>query len=389
MPSDTWIKCQIYDSLYVRYINQTGTLLYTTLPTNFNNLNKSVTLDADDIITNGRLTITNNINYDSSNNVDYFPLDISTNGYGSMRIFESIGTAPNATIGSLVLQHADASGASSIVFPSKSAYGLDYASIAYYESISGSVAGSKYNYYRDASSTTSSALVINVQRDVYNSTDPSSIDSIILNAAGSVIIDACGSSVGQTIIQPRGGNVGIGKTNPACALDVSGLVTINGSLFTTALDESALLTTSILSLDLSFSTNFAVINSLGASNWGAVSISANGQYQSAISSAYHYTPTMSASGSIYNSSDFGKTFTINTSAQTTQWTNIKVSSSGKYQIGTTYAGTVYTSNNYGVTWTYQAGLAATAYSTFTVDAVAWDGTRFLVVGESGRAATSP
>jgi predicted acyltransferase (DUF342 family) len=154
-------------------------------------------------------------------------LDISssnTNGYGAMRIYESVkGTVPTASGGSLIIQHADVSGVSSIVFPSTTNYGKDYGSIAYYEA----VYGTKYNYYNTTQSTASSALVVNVQKD--GPADTKTMDSIILQAAGSVIIDAS-----QTILQPKGGPVGIGKTNPnsAYALDVSGIVICNYSTTT-------------------------------------------------------------------------------------------------------------------------------------------------------------
>jgi len=154
-------------------------------------------------------------------------LDISssnTNGYGAMRIYESVkGTVPTASGGSLIIQHADVSGVSSIVFPSTTNYGKDYGSIAYYEA----VYGTKYNYYNTTQSTASSALVVNVQKD--GPVDTKTMDSIILQAAGSVIIDAS-----QTILQPKGGPVGIGKTNPnsAYALDVSGIVICNYSTTT-------------------------------------------------------------------------------------------------------------------------------------------------------------
>ena len=207
-----------------------GRLVVPTITNiNYNNTNVYELIIAEDISLNGRLYVGSGagINFLQGNS---YMLDISgTNAQtGTVRIFEGKGTLPTATTGSLILQHNDASGVSSILFPSKSALGLDYASIAYYESISGGLSGgSKYNYYGDVSSTTSSALVFNVQRDGFNATDVSSIDSIILQATGSIILDACSTTLGQTIIQPRGGNVGIGMTNPQYALDVNGVIRSN------------------------------------------------------------------------------------------------------------------------------------------------------------------
>ena len=185
----------------------------------------------------------------SANAVNTYTLDISSgntnfstgnNPYpGAVRIWEASGTMPTASGGTLVLQHGDVSGVSSIVFPSTTNFGNDYASIAYYESISGGILATttgkqfNYNYYNDASSTSSSALVFNVQSNPYSydtGVDVSFMDNLILQPTGSCIIDACANTVGQTIIQPRGGNVGINKIYPTQALDVSGQIGLSGKI---------------------------------------------------------------------------------------------------------------------------------------------------------------
>jgi hypothetical protein len=151
-----------------------------------------------------------------------YALDISSQGIqGQVRINESVkGTAPSAFGGTLTLQHADISGVSSMVFMSMSNAGNDYGSLAYYDT----VYGTPYNYYRTTKSTASSALVVSCQKDAFMGSDPSSVDSVIIQAAGSVIVDASSSMWGQTLIQPRGGKVGIGKTNPSSTfgIDISG-----------------------------------------------------------------------------------------------------------------------------------------------------------------------
>jgi hypothetical protein len=132
------------------------------------------------------------------------------NGYGAAHIYESIkGTLPTASGGTLVIQHADVSGASSIVFPSTTNY--SYGSVAYYDTVYGVP---EYNYYNTTQSTSSSVLVLKG-------------DPVILQAAGSVIVDTS-----QTLIQPRGGPVGIGKTNPSYALDISGVFNSTQTLTT-------------------------------------------------------------------------------------------------------------------------------------------------------------
>jgi hypothetical protein len=142
-----------------------------------------------------------------------FILDTSSaniNGYGAAHIYESIqGTLPTASGGTLVIQHADVSGVSSIVFPSVTNY--SYGSVAYYDTVYG-VPG--YNYYNTTQSTSSSALVLKGE-------------PVILQAAGSVIVDTS-----QTLIQPGGGPVGIGKTAPSYALDISGVFNSTQTLST-------------------------------------------------------------------------------------------------------------------------------------------------------------
>ena len=80
--------------------------------------------------------------------------------------------------------------------------------------------------------------------------------------------------------------------------------------------------------------------------FAGVSISASGQYQTAVS---HYAET---AGFIYISSDYGVTWT-----QTNQrdyWTDVSISASGQYQTAVSHvetAGFIYISSDYGVTWT--------------------------------------
>jgi hypothetical protein len=114
-----------------------------------------------DVSMNRRVFMNTALNIGRGSGLTGFPyiLDTSsssTGGYGAMRIYEKNGTVPSTSGGSITLQHADASGVSSIVFLSKSNYSKDYGSIAYYDSISGSLTSgaSKYNYYNITKSTT-------------------------------------------------------------------------------------------------------------------------------------------------------------------------------------------------------------------------------------------
>jgi hypothetical protein len=327
------------------------------VPTTVNNtiISNYSLIVAEDISLNGRMYIGNGAGVNFLQGNDYM-LDISgtSNQTGTVRIFEDKGTLPTATTGSLIIQHNDVSGVSSILFPSKSALGLDYASIAYYESISGGLSGgSKYNYYGDVSSTTSSALVFNVQRDAFNATDVSSIDSIILQATGSIILDACASILGQTVIQPRGGNVGIGKTFPQYPLDIHGAVNMSAL----SLNDGSVQLSSQPQMD--FSNNFATTwKAVGTSMPGSalqlngIFLSATGQYQTAVIG----NTLAGTTGSIYTSSNYGITWNQSTQAAA-NWAGIAISGNGQIQTaivggtGGITSGSIYVSTNYGNTWT--------------------------------------
>ena len=124
---------------------------------------------------------------------------------GKLHIYEATGTGDaGAASGSLVIEHGNLGGASSIIFPSRNNTG----------------AGADYGYmrYRDDVNNSTSAEQGRLEIGTENDNGP----------AGSVM-DAL-------ILQKNGGYVGIGTTNPGFALDVIGKaqfssdVSINGGL---------------------------------------------------------------------------------------------------------------------------------------------------------------
>jgi len=93
--------------------------------------------------------------------------------------------------------------------------------------------------------------------------------------------------------------------------------------------------------DESFGKNSVAEDSIR--NWQSVAISANGQYQTAVTNI---------AGFIYVSNDYGDTWRQKASALS--WFRIAMSADGKYQTASTYNtpfGFIYTSDNYGQTWT--------------------------------------
>ncbi|NCA18129.1 MAG: hypothetical protein EBS90_14005, partial [Betaproteobacteria bacterium] len=74
-------------------------------------------------------------------------------------------------------------------------------------------------------------------------------------------------------------------------------------------------------------------------------MSASGQYQ-----------TANATGDyIYISSDYGQTWTQDTSVGSTKsWNRVAISASGQYQVAVSSSSNIYVSSNYGATWTSTA-----------------------------------
>ena len=81
------------------------------------------------------------------------------------------------------------------------------------------------------------------------------------------------------------------------------------------------------------------------------SLSATGQYQST------YTQ---GSGRVYTSSDYGVTWTQNTSSPAGVWNCICVSTTGQYQTAAISGGLIYTSSDYGNTWASPASFTTTS-----------------------------
>ena len=85
--------------------------------------------------------------------------------------------------------------------------------------------------------------------------------------------------------------------------------------------------------------------------WQAVSLSASGQYQTAVSIT---DPGVGGDGGgpeyIYVSTDFGNTWTQSNSPEK-KWFSVSLSDSGQYQTAVVYNGYIYISSDFGVTWT--------------------------------------
>jgi hypothetical protein len=137
-------------------------------------------------------------------NTASFPLDVS----GQQRIYEGTGTGPmnlaanglaakaGMPSGSLILQHGDSGGQSSIVFRSTVNQSSDYGYITYVDDVCNQAGQER------------SRLLIGTENDL-----------------------GVNSVQDATVIQPFGGCVGIGQLNPAHALDVTGNINATQYVF--------------------------------------------------------------------------------------------------------------------------------------------------------------
>jgi hypothetical protein len=138
---------------------------------------------------------------------------------GRLHIYETSGTDASATAGTLCLDHANSNGVSSILFESPTSGNLDYGYIKYIDNVATTSSFTSSNVF-SATGTEAGMLVIGCEGDLN--------DSVLINPTGNIALVPKGTGV--TYIK---GNVGIGKTNPTVALDVTG--TIKATTFEGAL----------------------------------------------------------------------------------------------------------------------------------------------------------
>jgi UDP-3-O-[3-hydroxymyristoyl] glucosamine N-acyltransferase len=227
-----------------------------------------------------------------------YELDVS----GQMRIYEQTGSnvTSNTSVATLTLEHADASGASSIMFKSPStASNGDYA----------------YIKYQDLSGTTTNAglLTIGVENDP---TAATTRDRISLYAAG-------GS-----------GFIGINILDPSFNLDVSGNANVSNTLFVNTIDPSnsasvmniaTTQTGGILNIGTGVRTSGpAAVNinnngsSSGNTNIGGGSINITGTGNLTLTTTYGTAPSIN----IATSSRNGGTFNLGTGDPSGALTNV-------------------------------------------------------------------
>lgn len=154
---------------------------------------------------------------------------------------------------------------------------------------------------------------------------------------------------------------------------------VNGQYQTAVIDGGFVITTPYAGIfpDNSFNSgNVYISNDFGATfrasvvrantpmAWTAMSLSANGQYQ---------TGTVNGSvlnnGGIYVSSNYGVTWTqivpVGTNTSTT-WVEISMSATGQFQTAVISGGFLYTSSDFGITWNPVTAIGAKSWSFVSV-----------------------
>jgi hypothetical protein len=117
-------------------------------------------------------------------------------------------------------------------------------------------------------------------------------------------------------------------------------------------------------------------------NFLYISMSASGQYQTAVSNTTGGGGGSFGSGLLYISIDYGNTWNIKTqvspSFSGSAWSSVCISYTGQYQLASS-SSTLYISSDYGNTWTISQTLASSGY---TYSAISASG-QYLSVATSG------
>jgi len=146
---------------------------------------------------------------------------------GNMRIYESSGTTASATSGSLILEHGNVGGVSSIVFKSKGNSGSDYGYIQYYDNFDSSP---EYTGNNGSGFAENGMLMIGVEND----------EGIGTNS-DRIVLWSCGGS----------GFVGINTQKPKYTLDVYG----NVNAFSYNATSDYRVKANVMALDASFNVD--------------------------------------------------------------------------------------------------------------------------------------
>jgi UDP-3-O-[3-hydroxymyristoyl] glucosamine N-acyltransferase len=136
----------------------------------------------------------------------------------------------------------------------------------------------------------------------------------------------------------------LGVSGNPYQVDLSGVINLRGTVNPiTLIDDSVLLTnTPPLDFSNNYGSAWTPIYGITDETLNSISMSANGQYQTVV------TTNASNLGFIYTSADYGFSWKKNANVTNKFWTAVSVSANGKYQSATVYLGNIWTNTNYGL-----------------------------------------
>ena len=107
-------------------------------------------------------------------------------------------------------------------------------------------------------------------------------------------------------------------------------------------------------------------DSLGV-NWTDISLNERNYNSIATSSSGKYCSTTVQGGVIYNTTDYGITWTQSNNAPNANWKKIAISANGQYQSACIQNGSIMHSSDYGVNW-LTSNAVAVNWSDITISA---------------------
>ena len=179
-------------------------------------------------VTTGALTVKGTFDVSTNNKVDVYINKAITSAHKSFVIKEKSRTHVSATSATLVLEHDNSGGVSSILFPSRQNYGSDWAMIGYQDDASNKHGGFDFSYSEIEAATSENSVLFLITQNDGPGVNP---DSIVIRPCAHLVLDTgsdTGIHTGNIYMKPNGGD-SVGKVIIGCGLTVSSTDAVNFS----------------------------------------------------------------------------------------------------------------------------------------------------------------